>query len=132
MSYIYPAPSGKYLSNNLFPYSILAREGKVLWTGHPTELESVISRVRAGTFSLASQRKVESLRRELQMAIQSGLPRVMEQTAEKILAVSQSDRIAIQAKLMALNASGIAAVSAPSTNSKVASTISTSPAQAAL
>ena len=91
---------------SLFPYSILVREGKVLWTGHPTELESVISRVRAGTFSLASQRKVESLRRELQMAIQSGLPRVMEQTAEKILAVSPSDRIAIQAKLMALNASG--------------------------
>jgi hypothetical protein len=91
---------------SLFPYSILAKEGRVLWTGHPTELENVISQVRSGSFSLPAQRKVESLRRELQMAIQSGLPLVIEQTAQKILAVSKADRIAIQAKLMALNASG--------------------------
>lgn len=91
---------------SLFPYSILVKEGRVLWTGHPTELEQVITLVLAGKFSLPAQRKVESLRRELQMAIQSGLPHVIDQTADKILAVSKSDRIAIQAKLMALNSSG--------------------------
>ena len=91
---------------SLFPYSILVKEGKVLWTGHPTELENVISQVQSGVFSLSRQRKVESLRRELQMAIQSGLPAVIEQSAGKILAISKSDRIAIQAKLMALNVPG--------------------------
>lgn len=93
-------------TESLFPYAVLAQAGKVVWSGHPTELESVIGQVRAGKFSLAKQRKVEALRRELQMAIQSGLPQVVRSTAEKILNISPADRIAIQAKVMALESSG--------------------------
>ena len=50
--------------------------------------------------------QVEALRKELQMAIQSGLPHVVSSTADKILKKSPSDRIAIQAKIMALSSSG--------------------------
>ena len=40
------------------------------------------------------------------MAIQSGLPHVVVSTADKILKESSSDRIAIQAKIMALSTNG--------------------------
>ena len=93
-------------NESLFPYAVLSRDGIVVWSGHPTELDSVLEQVKADKFSLSKQRRVESLRRELQMAIQSGLPHVVASTADKILKESPSDRIAIQAKIMALSSSG--------------------------
>lgn len=91
---------------SLFPYAVLSKDGVVVWSGEPTELDSVIEQVKAGRFSQSKQKKVEQLRRELQMAIQSGLPHVVTATADKILAESPSDRIAIQAKIMGLSTSG--------------------------
>ncbi len=93
-------------TESLFPYAVLAREGKVVWSGHPTELDMVAEQVRNGSFSLSTQRKVEALRRELQMAIQSGLSAVVSSNADKILRLLPADRIAIQAKLLALNSTG--------------------------
>lgn len=90
-------------NESLFPYAVLAREGVVQWTGHPTELENVIAHIRSGKFSISRQRKIEAMRKELQMAIQSGLPLVVLSNADKILALNSSDRIAIQAKIVALN-----------------------------
>lgn len=91
---------------SLFPYAVLSRDGEVVWSGDPTELDSVIEQVKTDKFSLSRQKKVESLRKELQMAIQSGLSQVVSSTADRILKESPSDRIAIQAKLMALSAGG--------------------------
>ena len=91
---------------SLFPYAVLSKDGTVVWSGDPTELDSVIEQVKAGKFSLSRQKKVEELRKELQMAIQSGLAQVVSSTADRILKEAPSDRIAIQAKLMALSASG--------------------------
>ncbi|MBO4648101.1 MAG: hypothetical protein J5806_08090 [Lentisphaeria bacterium] len=93
-------------TESLFPYAVLSRNGEVVWSGHPTELESVIELVKVDKFSLSKQRRVESLRKELQMAIQSGLPHVVASTADKILKEAPSDRIAIQAKIMALSSGG--------------------------
>ena len=93
-------------NESLFPYAVLSKDGIVVWSGEPTELDSVIEQVKSDRFSLSKQKKVEMLRRELQMAIQSGLPHVVSSTADKILKESPSDRIAIQAKIMALSASG--------------------------
>ena len=93
-------------NESLFPYAVLSGNGVVIWSGEPTELDSVIAQVKANTFSLSRQKRVELLRKELQMAIQSGLPHVVDSTADKILKESPSDRIAIQAKLMALSAGG--------------------------
>ena len=93
-------------NESLFPYAVLSRNGNVVWSGHPTELDSVLESVKADKFSLSRQRRVESLRKELQMAIQSGLPHVVSSTADKILKEAPSDRIAIQAKIMALSSSG--------------------------
>ena len=91
---------------SLFPYAVLSRNGEVLWSGDPTELDSVIEQVKAGKFSLSRQKRVEALRRELQMAIQSGLSQVVSSTADRILKEAPADRIAIQAKLMALSSVG--------------------------
>lgn len=93
-------------NESLFPYAVLSRDGTVVWSGHPTELDSVLESVKADKFSLSKQRRVESLRKELQMAIQSGLPHVVSSTADRILKEAPSDRIAIQAKIMALSSSG--------------------------
>lgn len=89
---------------SLFPYAILAENSVVQWQGMPTELELVVEKVLKGTFSLEKQKKVEGLRKELQIAIQSGLPVVVSSTADKILSVLPDDRLAIQSKLFALNA----------------------------
>ena len=91
---------------SLFPYAVLSKDGTVVWSGDPTELDSVIEQVKAGKFSLSRQKKVEELRKELQMAIQSGLAQVVSSTADRILKEAPADRIAIQAKLMALSARG--------------------------
>ena len=93
-------------NESLFPYAVLSKDGVVVWSGHPTELDSVIGQVKADKISLSRQKRVESLRKQLQMAIQSGLPHVVASTADKILKESPSDRIAIQAKIMALASGG--------------------------
>ncbi|MBO4632613.1 MAG: hypothetical protein J5858_11885, partial [Lentisphaeria bacterium] len=85
---------------------VLAIDGIAVWRGVQTELVGVIEHVAANRFSLSRQKQVEALRKELQMAIQSGLPHVVSSTADKILKEMPSDRIAIQAKVMALASSG--------------------------
>ena len=89
---------------SLFPHALLADKGTVIWGGMPTELESIVKKVLAGNFSAEKQRRVEGLRKELQIAIQSGLPVVVSATADKILAIIPDDRLAIQSKLFALDA----------------------------
>ncbi|MBP5182472.1 MAG: hypothetical protein J6331_05535, partial [Lentisphaeria bacterium] len=89
---------------SLFPYAILAEKGVVLWSGLPTELELVTEKVLKGTFSAEKQKRVEGRRKELQIAIQSGLAVVVSSTADKILDILPDDRLAIQSKLFALNA----------------------------
>ena len=93
-------------TESLFPYAVLARDGKAAWSGHPTELESVIRKVADGSFSVSRQKQIEAIRQELQMAIQAGLPEVVSSSADKILRIAPDDRIAIQAKLFAFNARG--------------------------
>ena len=93
-------------TESLFPYAVLAKDGKVAWSGHPTELESVIRKVADGSFSVSKQKQIEAIRQELQMAIQAGLPEVVSNSADKILEIAPDDRIAIQAKLFAFNARG--------------------------
>ncbi len=91
----------------LLPYAVVAdKGGRVLWSGHPTEIDSVIARMSDGSFSVESQRKISALRKELQFAIKAGLPEVVSNVSDKILAISPRDTIAIQAKLFAFENQG--------------------------
>ena len=83
------------------PYTFISQNGAIVWSGHPIEIESVMDALLAGRFSLSSQRKVAELRSELQTALRAGLPDVVAQTADKILAISPGDAIALQARLYA-------------------------------
>ena len=51
-------------TESLFPYAVLSQDGKVVWSGHPTELESVIRKVVSGKFSASRQKQIEAVRQD--------------------------------------------------------------------
>lgn len=90
----------------LIPFAAVAKDGKLLWKGAPSDLEGVLSRILAGKFSLSAQIRIELLRKELQSAVQAGLPEVILHSADAILAVDPADKTAIQAKLYVYDGRG--------------------------
>lgn len=86
-------------SEPMMPFAIVAKKNRVLWTGHPTDIESVTDRILKDRFDLSTQGQVAMLRRELQAAVQSSLPDVIQRSADKILAILPGDSIAVQSKL---------------------------------
>lgn len=83
----------------LIPFAAVISDGKLRWKGAPNDLESVLTRMIAGKFGFSTQLRIETLRRDLQSAVQSGLPEVILRSADAILAVDPADLIAVQAKL---------------------------------
>ena len=90
----------------LFPLAMIARKGKVLWKGSPLDLESVLTLIRNGRFDPTRQVKVERIRKEMQMAVQSGLPDVVLRCANDILKLQPGDSIAVRAKLYVYESTG--------------------------
>lgn len=83
----------------MIPFVLITDGSEVRWKGSPQELESVIREIQAGTYRYDMQIKLESLRKELQNAIQTSLPQVILSAADRILSIRPTDMIAIQAKL---------------------------------
>ena len=100
---VYPEFAGTEV---VIPFVIVADEGKIVWKGVPQELENVIRDIQAGKFGFDSQLKIEILHKDLQNAIQTGLPSVILATADKVLALRPDDQIAIQAKLFVFESTG--------------------------
>lgn len=90
----------------LIPFVAVVRDEKLLWKGAPSDLEGVLSRILSGKFSLSTQIRIELLRKELQNAVQAGLPEVILRSADSILAVDPADKTAIQAKLYVYDGRG--------------------------
>lgn len=88
------------------PFAIVADDGRIVWKGAPQELDTVIRDIQTGKFSFESQLKLEILHKDLQNAIQTGLPSVIISNADKILALRPDDQIAIRAKLFVFESSG--------------------------
>ena len=88
------------------PITIIAQNGAIVWKGHPVEIETVTDAILADEFSLSRQKKITALRQQLQSALKAGLPDVVAQTAEKILAIAPLDTIAMQARLYAFEQKG--------------------------
>ena len=88
------------------PFTIIAQHGAIVWKGHPVEIETVTDAILADEFSLSRQKKITALRQQLQSALKAGLPDVVAQTAEKILAIAPLDTIAMQARLYAFEQKG--------------------------
>lgn len=88
------------------PYTFISMNGAIAWSGHPVEIDSVMDALIAEKFSIETQRKIAVHRSELQSALRSGLPDVVAQTADKILALSPRDSIAMQARLYSFQLKG--------------------------
>ena len=100
---VYPEFAGTEV---IVPFVLVADGGKIVWKGVPQELENVIRDIQSGKFSFDSQLKIEILHKDLQNAIQTGLPSVILATADKVLALRSDDQIAIQAKLFVFESTG--------------------------
>lgn len=83
----------------LLPFAVVIHEGKVRWKGMPSDVENVLQRLKTGKFSFQKQVRIDILRRDLQSAIQAGLPEAILRAADQILLVDPGDTIAIQAKI---------------------------------
>lgn len=83
----------------LLPFAVVIHEGKVRWKGAPGDVENVLHQLKNGKFSFQKQVRVDILRRDLQSAIQAGLPEAILRAADQILLVDPGDTIAIQAKI---------------------------------
>ena len=100
---VYPEFAGTEV---VIPFVLVVDDGKIVWKGVPQELENVIRDVQPGKFGFDSQLKIEILHKDLQNAIQTGLPSVILATADKVLALRPDDQIAIQAKLFVFESTG--------------------------
>ena len=78
---------------------IINKEGIVVWSGHPLEMESVLEKVINGTFDIALNKQVVELQKKLQEAIKSQDADNGLDTAKKILVLSPSDKRAMQIAL---------------------------------
>ena len=90
----------------VIPFALVVDDGKIVWKGAPQELDTVIRDIQSGRFSFDTQLKLEVMHKDLQNAIQTGLPSVIVSTADKILALRPDDQIAIQAKLFVFESTG--------------------------
>ena len=100
---VYPEFAGTEV---VIPFALVSDGEKIVWKGVPQELESVVRDLQTGKFSFDSQLKLETLHKDLQNAIQTGLSSVIVSTADKILALRPDDQIAIQAKLFVYESTG--------------------------
>lgn len=78
---------------------VIDKDGKVLYRGHPMELENVIKNIIAGTFDLNKQQKISKLQQELQNFLQLEDIRQVINTSEKILALDPANDLAMRVRL---------------------------------
>ena len=78
---------------------VVGREGKILWRGHPFELEPVLKKILAGNFNLEKQIKISQLHEKMQGFLQIEDLKQVVKTADKILDLDPSDDIAMRVRL---------------------------------
>jgi thiol-disulfide isomerase/thioredoxin len=74
-------------------------EARVVWKGHPINLERVLARVLAGTFDAKTEEKIVKTRDKLQQAFQTANESEIEKTSEELLKLDPEDVVAIQMRL---------------------------------
>lgn len=78
------------------PEAVIGVNGAIAWIGPVMDLDSVVSAIMDGTFSLEEYRGISRMKMEMQTALRSGLPDVAAKTAEKILEKNPGDMTSIQ------------------------------------
>ncbi len=75
---------------------VIGVDGAIAWLGPVMDLDSVISELMDGTFSMEDYRNISRMKMEMQTALRAGLPDVAAKTAEKILEKKPGDITSIQ------------------------------------
>lgn len=78
---------------------VVGKDGKILYRGHPMELENVLKNILDGTFDAEKQQKITQLHKELQDFLQLEDIKQAINTSEKILALDPTDDIAMRVRL---------------------------------
>lgn len=78
---------------------IVGKDGKILWRGHPLEIEPVLKTIQDGSFDIDKQIKISELHKQLQDFLQTENIRQAIRTADKILSINPSDNIAMRVRL---------------------------------
>lgn len=78
---------------------VVDKSGKVIWRGHPFELDPVLKNITNGTFDLEKQKKISKLQKELQSFLQIEDFKQVINTSEKILAIDPANDIAMRVRL---------------------------------
>ena len=91
--------NGKTFRNFLVaqvPSAVIGIDSTIAWLGPVMDLDSVISELMDGTFSIEDYRNISRMKMEMQTALRAGLPDVAAKTAEKILEKKPGDITSIQ------------------------------------
>jgi tetratricopeptide (TPR) repeat protein len=78
---------------------IVGKNRKILWRGHPLELEPVLKKILSGTFDLKKQIKISELQKQLQTFLQIEDIKQAIRIADKILNLDPSNDIAMRVRL---------------------------------
>jgi len=78
---------------------VVGRDGKILWKGHPMELEAVIDKVMAGKFDMKLQKKISLMHDDLRRAMEKDNPALVSKLADDLLEMDPSDDLALRCKL---------------------------------
>ncbi len=82
--------------------SILNAAGKLLWSGDPVDLAMMLRRIYGREYNERDEIRMSVLNDHLQAALRSGDPAMIEQAADRILAVRPEQISALNAKAFAL------------------------------
>ena len=82
--------------------TIVNEDGKTLWSGDPVDLAMMLERITKDRYSESEEARLAELNTVLQAALRSGEPGLIEQAADKVLAVRPEQISALNAKAFAL------------------------------
>lgn len=82
--------------------TIVNEDGKTLWSGDPVDLAMMLEHITKDRYSESEEARLAELNTALQAALRSGESSLIEQAADKILAVRPEQISALNAKAFAL------------------------------
>ncbi len=78
---------------------VIGNDGKVVWRGHPMQMETVLRKILADNFDLKAQERIFALHLKLQQAINDDRIREAVAISENILSLDPADDIAMRIRL---------------------------------
>lgn len=88
------------------PANIFNAAGKLLWSGDAIDLPMMLKLITQNKYSERNEIRMSALSSNLQAALRSGNPRLIRESAEKILQLRPEQLSAVNAKAYALESSG--------------------------